>query len=97
MKTTKTNQFHKLWLVLCFMVLSVTGYSQIGVPIHWTGTVELCAQVAPNQLEFNVYLQFDGTSSVIELAGYSFGVNYTSTILNGGTASFTQVIARDVS
>ena len=63
--------------------------------IHWTESIENCAQNAPNQLEFDIYLQFDGTRPNVELLAYAFGINYSTSILNGGTGSFTQVQARD--
>ena len=58
-------------------------------------SVENCAQVAPNQLEFSMQLQFDDTISYIELLSYAFGVNYSTSILNGGIATVSQVMARD--
>ena len=39
------------------------GYSQPFTGIHFTMSVENCAQVAANQLEFDMYLQFDGTTA----------------------------------
>ena len=84
-------------LSLYFFILTsgYNGYSQPFTGIHFTMSVENCAQVAPNQLEFSMQLQFDDTISYIELLSYAFGVNYSTSILNGGIATVSQVMARD--
>ena len=87
----------KKLLLSLFAFLSITfsAHSQAGVPIHWTESIENCTQNAPNQLEFDLFLQFDGTIPNIELLAYSAGVNYNASILNGGNGSFIQVAPRD--
>ncbi len=79
MKTTSTNQLRKMWLVVCFVLLSLAGFSQN----HVTFTLQGCSSTT-NSVSYDLYLTNDGTSQV-KLGGCSFGVNYSATILNGGT------------
>ena len=91
----RANPIYKTILVLNLILLSYSGYSQPFTGIHFTMSMESCAQVAPDQLEFDLFLQFDGTLSKIELLAYSYGINFNSLILNGGSQNFTQVGAID--
>ncbi|GBL35475.1 hypothetical protein EMGBS15_10700 [Filimonas sp.] len=50
---------------------------------HVTMTLQNPTSTA-NTLEFDVYIVNDGTS-VLNLGGYQFGINFSNTILNGGT------------
>ena len=78
----KANPIYKTILFFNLILLSYSGYSQPFTGIHFTMSVEGCAQIAPDQLEFDLFLQFDGTLSKIELLAYSYGVNFNSLILN---------------
>ena len=60
------NIFYKRALLWIIVVAGFSAQSQNN-PIHWSLTIEQCMQVASNQLEFSLYMQFDGTTLNIEL------------------------------
>ena len=88
------KKFYKWNLAMSLVIAGFVAQSQ-DIPIHWTQSIEECAQVAPNQLEYSVYLQFDGATPNIELLSYAFGINFNSAILNGGVGSCEQIKPRD--
>ena len=86
--------FYERALLLIIVLAGFSAQSQNN-PIHWSLTIEQCTQVASNQLEFSLYMQFDGTTPNIELLSYAFGINYNAAIFNGGKGSCTQIFPRD--
>lgn len=54
---------------------------------HVTLTLQNPSATSTN-IEFDVYLVNDGTTA-LKIAGYQFGINFSSSILNGGTPSST--------
>ena len=74
MKTTKTNQIHKLWLVLFCVLLSFAGYSQAVNHIQYTVTNCL---TDTNKLDFEVYAKNIGTDpAALEAVGYQVAVTF---------------------
>lgn len=79
MNTKSVNSLYKLCLTLGLCLISFIGFSQD----HVTMTLKNVSATT-NTVEFDMFIVNDGTTA-LKLAACSFGVNYSATILNGGT------------
>jgi len=80
MKTTLLKKTCKAWLIIAFSLSCFTGFSAS----HVTFSLENCSNPTPNTVEYDLYIVNDGTAA-LKLASVSYGVLYSSAILNGGT------------
>lgn len=77
-----TQLVRKFACLVCFTFLSYTSFSQAG----WTAliTVTNLVQTDANTFEYEVYITNNGPVNYA-IAGYSWGMNMTPGIANGGT------------
>ncbi|MBL0096771.1 MAG: hypothetical protein IPP46_09965 [Bacteroidetes bacterium] len=85
---TKITLLRSLFMVLICTLFSRVGKAQDGVQFLLSNDV----QVAPNQLEFDVYMisTFPGS---FELAGHQYNIAYNTAMKNGGTMTDAWVAA----
>ena len=81
-----TQLVRKFAYLVCFTFLSYTSFSQAG----WTAliTVTNLVQTDANTFEYEVYITNNGPVNYA-IAGYSWGMNMTPGIANGGTLQHT--------
>ncbi|MFN3969124.1 T9SS type A sorting domain-containing protein [Flavobacterium sp.] len=87
MKIIKNN-LGKSLLLLCLMMISLTGFSQVA-GTHFTVSLANVTSTSTT-MEFDVMLTVDGTGAAatgVKLSAMSAGINYNTAIVNGGTVS----------
>ena len=93
MNSISTRTFAKKLAALCLILMSYSGFSQTGTSVLFT--VTNMVQTSSNSFQYDVYITNTGTTS-LKLRGYSWGLNPSSGLANGGTITHS-FISRDAS
>lgn len=75
------KQTLSLLALVCLLVIRSSAGSHVTISLQ-------NATSTSNQIEFDVFIVNDGTTN-LSLGGYQFGLNFSNTILNGGTPGAT--------
>src|SRR5438477_295821 len=75
---------HVACILICLAAFYHNAYSQ-GTGNHLTMTLDSCRQINNNNLQFDLFITSDGTStSDVRLNSAQWGVNYNPAILQAG-------------
>jgi hypothetical protein len=80
---TIKKQLRMMVSLACLLLMGMGVQGQT----HITMSMQNCSQPSPSTIAFDLYIVNDGTTA-LKLGAFSYGINYSSLILNGGSLTW---------
>jgi hypothetical protein len=90
MKKLKESLINNVGILFCVFMFSLKGIAQTPHYTIWLANTSSTS----NTMDFDVMFSVDAPTNGVKLSGLSVGINYNSSIVNGGTLSIAYMGGR---